>query len=220
MKKILLAFLLLTTVDLFAQNPKGEFEGVITYQTTIVLKDKKLDIDELYKVFGKERQYFFKNGKFKWVPRNVKLEYEVFNPAVSKSFLVDKYGSNDTLFYKDMSKIPDTVTSVKKNKQTIILGIPCHSMTFAVTDADNLKATLLRTICYPIDSLTYAAAYYNNFKAMGQSFISGLTKSIPLKMIMDSEEQPFSVVYEAIDINWKPLSDNEFELDKKLPVKR
>jgi hypothetical protein len=218
--RIALFFFLLTATGAYAQNSHKEFEGIIIYKTTIVLEDKSLDSNALYKVFGRERQYYFKAGKFKWVPKNVRLDYEIFNPSISTSFIIDKYHSSDTLFYKDMSKIPDTVTSVKNGEQRIILNILCNSASFTVTDKNNSGSEIIRTIYYPADSLLYASAYYNSFQAMGQSFISRYTNSVPLRMELDNKEQSFSIVYEATNIEWKELSDSEFEIDKKLPSKK
>ncbi len=220
MKRIFFLLFFLKSTFIYAQNHNKEFEGVITYKTTIILKDKNLDINDVYKVFGKERQYYVKGGHFKWVPKNIRLEYEIFNPTFSKSLIVDKYHSNDTLFYEDVSKIPDTVTSVKKGKQLTLLNIPCNSAIFTVTDESKSNSPLFRTIYYPIDSLVYAASYFDNFKAMGQSFIARYTNSIPLRMELHYKEQLFSIVYEATNIEWKKLSESEFHIDEKLLQKR
>ncbi|THU38045.1 hypothetical protein FAM09_15280 [Niastella caeni] len=206
--------------SIYSQSSNKEFEGVITYKTTIVPKNKHLDLDELYKIFGKERQFYFKAGKFKWVPQNVKLEYEIYNPAIYNSFIIDKFHTSDTLFYKDMSKIPDSVISVKKSKQLTILNIPCSSAIFTVTNEREPNSKLFRTIYYPTDSLKYVNSYFDNFKAMGQGFIARYTNAIPLRMELDSKEQPFSIIYEATNIQWKELADSEFLVDEKLPVKK
>jgi hypothetical protein len=202
---------------IYSQTSNKEFEGIITYKTTIVLKEKGLDIDELYNVFGRERLYYFKAGQFKWMPKDVKLEYEIFNPTVSKKLIVDKYHSSDTLFYKDMNIIPDSVISVKKSKQKTILNIVCNSAVFTVMDEN--KSRLFRTIYYPVATLTYANLYYEQFKAMGQSFIARYANAIPLRMELDMHERPFTIIYEATNIEWKSLADNEFLVDEKLPKK-
>jgi hypothetical protein len=220
MMKYFLAFIILISNDIYAQTLNKEFEGVITYKTTIILKNKDLDLDELYKIFGKERLYYFKAGQFKWVPQNVKLEYEICNPKISKSFIIDKYHSSDTLFYQDMSTIPDSVISVKKSKQMTILNIRCSSAIFTVTNKNEPGSKLFRTIYYPIDSLKYINSYYDNFKAMGQGFIARYTNSIPLRMELDTKERPFSIIYEATNLQWKELADREFLVDDKLPVKK
>lgn len=220
MKNSLLAILILTGFTANAQNSQTEFEGVITYKTTIVIKDKSLDSNDLYRVFGRERQYYFKAGKFKWVPKNVRLEYEVFNPSVSKSEIADKFHSNDTIYYKDLGKIPDSVVAVKKGKSTTILNIPCTSAIFTVANESEGGSKIFRTIYYSQDSLQYAGIYYDGLRAMGQSFISRYTKSIPLRLELDSKEQPFSIVYEATGIEWRKLPDNLFAIDGRLPSKR
>ena len=220
MKAIFVILFLLAVNELSSGESPKEFEGVITYKTTIILKDKNLDINNLYKVFGRERQYYFKKGKFKWVPKDVRLEYEIFDPTISSSMIIDKFHGNDTLFYKDLSEILDTVTKVEKGKQLSILNINCSSATFTVTDENKSDSKLFRTIYYPTDSLVYSTPYYNSLQAMGQSYISRFTNSIPLRMELDSKNQPFSIVYEATKIEWRSLSDSEFKIDETLPSKR
>ena len=219
MEKILLAFFMFITAALYGQQSVKEFEGVITYKTTITLKEKGLDIDKLYKLFGKERKYYFKAGKYKWVPQDVKLEFEIFNPTFSGSVIINKFNLNDTLFYVDMSNKGDTVASVKKGKKATVLNIPCNVATFRVTN-ENSNSDLFRTIYYPIDSLAYANSYYDKFKAMGQNYIARYTNALPLRMEMDRKEQPFVIIYEATNIEWKSIPDKEFQVDGTLPVKK
>jgi hypothetical protein len=215
--KYILALILISN-SIYSQDLNKEFEGVITYKTTIVPRKKGFNIDSLSKDFGKETLYYFKAGKFKWVPQNTTLEYEIFNPQISNSNVIDKLSSSDTLFYMDMNKSIDTVTSVKKSKEMTIVNIHCASAIFTVTIARGLK--LLRTIYYPTDSLKYGNAYFDNFKVNGQGFIDRYTHSIPLRMELDGKGMPITIIYEATLIQWKELADSEFLLDEKLPVKK
>jgi hypothetical protein len=213
-------FLLLVPFSLYSQNSRPEFEGIITYKITILPKDKSLDVKELQRTYGKESLYYFKAGKFKWVPNDTRrLEYEMFNPAISPTSIIAKYRSNDTLFHRDMSKIPDSVTSVKKLKGMEILNIECSSAVFTVTN--QLRSTsIFRTVYYPKDTLVYSSTYFKMFKAMGQNFIARYTNAIPLRIEMDRTGQPFSIVYEATEVSWVSIPDKEFEVDNRLPVKR
>jgi hypothetical protein len=219
MIKYLLVFFFFFSFSVVAQTPPKEFEGKITYKTTIILKDKNLDLDELYKVFGRERTYYFKAGKFKWAPQNVRLEFEIFNPKISEKYIIDKFHSNDTLYFTDATKIPDSVISVKKTKPLKILNIKCHSAVFTIMNKEE-NSVILRTIYYPIDTLTYANHYYTNFKAMGQNFIARYTNSLPLRLELNKNDHPFSIIYEATSIEWMLLNDNEFQINESLPIKK
>ena len=221
MMKYILALVLLTSNSIYSQGLNKEFEGVITYKTTIVLTKKgfNFNIDSLYKEFGKETLYYFKAGKFKWVPQSGSLEYEIFNPQISTSSIY-KLPSSDTLFYMDLNKSTDTVTSVKKSKKRTILNIPCNSAIFTVTDENQPAFKMFRTYYYPTDSLKYANAYFDNHKANGQGFIERYTRSIPLRMELNGKGLPILIIYEATRIQWKELADSEFLVDEKLPVKK
>jgi hypothetical protein len=215
--KYFFAFLILVSTKINSQNLQLEFEGVITYKTTIVVKNKSIDIEKLYATFGRESIYFFKSGKYKWVSKNTLFEFEIFNPDISKHSIITKYPSNDTIFLNDCSKSSDSVISVRKNKQMKILGIVCNSASFIVTNPRN---SILRTIFYPKDSLIYTNSYYEWYKSTGQNYISKYTNSIPLRLeISDEKQQLFSVIYEAINIQRIPVLDNTFEIDTKLPIK-
>jgi hypothetical protein len=218
--KYILALVLLTSNSIYSQNLNKEFEGVITYKTTIVLAKEGFNIDSLYREFGKESLYFFKAGKFKWVPQNSNLEYEIFNPQISRSNSIYKLHSSDTLFYMDLNKSTDTITSVKKSKKMTIINIPCNSAIFTVTDEKIPGFKMFRTIYYPTDSLQYANAYFDNHKANGQGFIDRYTRSIPLRMELSGKGLPILIIYEAASIQWKKLADSEFLVDEKLPVKK
>lgn len=219
MRKIVISALFLIANAAHAQSLPREFEGVITYKTTIVLKDISLNLDKLYEMFGKERQYFFKAGKYKWVPKAVKLEYEIFNPVLSPSLIIDKYHSTDTLYYRDAKKDPDTVQNVYEVASKTILNIPCHSSVFTVYNTVS-KDEIRRTIYYPSDSLQYARPYYDQHVAMGQGFIARYTKALPLRMELDMKTVPFTIIYEATKIEWKPVSDSEFAVNERLPVRK
>jgi hypothetical protein len=218
MMKYLLALFILISNSIYSQTLKKEFEGIVTYKTTIVLKKKGADVEYFYQEFGKVTRYYYKAGKFKWATDG-NLEYEIYNPAISP-LVLDKVRSADTLYGTDISRSPDTVTSVKKTKNLTILNIPCRSAIFTVSDGNNSRINLLRTIYYPTDTLQYAKTYWDHYKASGQGFIARYTNAIPLRMELASEVLPYSIIYEATKLEWKELADSEFLVDEKLPVSK
>jgi hypothetical protein len=217
MKKYFLIILLTIPNFVFSQNSKLEFEGVIKYKVSIILKNNEIDSNEAYKSFGRELSYFYKNGSFKWVSNNTDFEYEIFNIA-NPYFVVDKFKSNDTLYFDDVSKSTDTVNSIEKGEDKNILNIFCKSATFTVMM--NRQYSITRRIFYPIDSLNYSNSYYAKFKSKGQDIVANYYKSIPLRLEMEPEGNYICVIFEAIEIKWTKLDNNIFQIDKKLPIKK
>lgn len=217
--KYILALVILVSTKIYAQTQDREFEGVITYKTTLVPKNKGIDVERFYNVFGKETLYYFKRGKYKWAPLNSELEYEIFNPA-AEPVVIDKLQQNDTLYYKDQRTTSDSITSVRSVGNMTILNIPCSSAVFALSYLPEDGPKIYRTIYYPTDSLQYAKAYYDNCLSNGQGFIARYAKSIALRMELDSPGFPFVVIYEATSLQWKELPESVFLVDEKLPVKK
>jgi hypothetical protein len=221
MTKHILVIVLFITSHTYSQTTNKEFEGTITYKTTIVPKVKDLDsniVRHMYKVCGRESVYYFKAGNFKWVPKNSDLEYEIFNYSKG-SVLVEKVRGNDTPRIRDIGKA-DSIVSVKKIKQKTILNILCNAAQFTVTDAAKPGAQLIRTMYYPVNGLKYQTDYYSKYKVTGNSYIAAWCKAIPLRLEVNSNAMPVIIVYEAVKIQRKPVADAEFQFDEKLAVKK
>lgn len=216
MLKYLLILVPFLINNVYAQPSAKEFEGVITYKTTITPLVDNIDVEQLYNAFGRGREYYFRQGKFKWQPSNVKLEYEIWNPDNSSNCLIDKFHANDTLYYTEVDQIKDTVIDIRALETKRILGIDCKGFAFSVqTKAD--ASIFKRIIYYALDSLP-VKPYCLNFKAMGQNVVANHKLAIPLRLELISDDIPFTIIYEATNIQWKSLSDKEFAIDVNLPA--
>ena len=60
----LLVFLNLNSEPL--PEDKKEFEGVISYRVDIQLKNKRLNKTEIENYYGRNKDYFYKNGNYKY----------------------------------------------------------------------------------------------------------------------------------------------------------
>jgi hypothetical protein len=194
---------------------KNEFEGVITYRVDIELKNKRLNQTEIENYYGRNKEYFYKNGNYKWATKKAFIEYEIYNYELDPNHTITKLTNNDSLYFRDFTTSSDYVSEVDSLNIETICGIKCQGIRFTVNNNENHE--MIRTLFFPIDSLTYPKDYYANQKAMANGDIYSIGGAIPLKLVLDNENIPFKFTYTATKIKAKALNDKEFEFNDKSP---
>ncbi len=217
--KYLLTCLVTLTFFFATGQEKAEFEGMVRYRITVSLKEGTPDTGRIYEYFGREIDFYYKKGCFKWVSKNAHLEYEIFNPLESDSTLTDKNSNNDTLFFKNVTA-QDSVTKITRIDPKKILGIPCSGAVFQLSASRKGKEPLYRTVYYPVKALPAGFTHLQRFRTAGQDVIARYCQSVPLRLELDTEDLPFTLIFEATEIRRMSLENAVFETDKSLPVKR
>lgn len=214
---ILIPVLMILNLNTDSVKNKTEFEGVISYNVELELKNKNLNKEAIEDYFGRKKKYYFKNGKYKWITQNANLEYELYNYDIDKDHSISKTSNSDTLYFKDFTNSSDYVSNVDSVNVERICGILCQGLEFSVSNAEN--TTMMRTLYFPIDSLIYSKEYYAKQIAMGNNTIHSYGNSIPLKLVLDSETIPFKITYTATKIKAMKIKDNQFQIKKNAPIK-
>ncbi|MFT6500961.1 MAG: hypothetical protein ACJASQ_001071 [Crocinitomicaceae bacterium] len=218
--KLLLLIPVLTALTLsftsFSQEGE-EFEGVISYDVEIDVKDNRLDKEKIEAFYGKKKEYFYKNGNYKWLTKKGNLVFEIYNSELDTNHTITQKVDNDTLYFHNFTTSSDSVIGIDSVAIETICGIKCQGIKFSVANDENNELT--RTLFFPIDSLSYPKDYYFNQKGMSNGTIYSFGGAIPLRLILDIKGVPYKITYTATKLKARKLDEKEFQFDGKAPKK-
>jgi hypothetical protein len=77
---------------------------------------------------------------------------------------------------------------------------------------------LTRTLYYSPE-LAVDPGHFKSYRSYAHSEVYRITRAIPLKIVIDDGQSPFTVVMEAEKVEKQTISDKEFKQNKSWPVK-
>ena len=214
--KILFISLFLFSINAIAQE-KEEFEGIISYTAEIQIKDSRVNKKALEDYYGTKKNFYYKNGNYKWLTLDGILESEIYNRELDSNNTITKRVNNDTLYFHNFTTSTDQVLDIDSLDIKTICGIKCQGFKFTVTNKDNHSIT--RSLYFPMDTLLYPSDYYSNQKGMANGTIYSIGGAIPLQLILEIEGVPYTFTYTATKLKEKKLKDSEFLINPKAPRK-
>lgn len=193
-----------------------EFEGKISFKVEVELKDNRLNKKEIEKFYGTDKEYFYKEGRYKWLTKNGGIEFEVYNYDLDTQHTITKRTGIDTLFYFDFTQSTDELLSVDSLEIEEVCGVKCQPIKFKLLNENDQEVT--RILYFPLAAMRYPRPYYKDQAGMCNNLIHHTYGgSIPLKLILDIKGVPFRLVYTATKIKEVQLADSEFQVDNRLP---
>jgi hypothetical protein len=183
-----------------------EFEGVITYSHQTIALQQGYDVEQDYKVDGKESKFYYKKGYYKWLfYPNCYVEMEMFHAHDTVIYL--KFQPNDTL-YVDLTNIPsETILEYKIfPKADTILGYVCDRLTIKAKGKDSeWTRQYSYSDKFPLDPIHYKKYTHNSL-----NFIYSLIKALPLKIELIYKDRRIS--YTATQVEAKNIPNDIFFL--------
>ena len=184
----------------------NEFEGVITYSHQIIALEKGYNVEDDYKIDGKESKFNYKKGFYKWLfYPDCYVEMEMFHPYDTVIYL--KFQPSDTLNVYSIKPSTETIIDYKifPNADTV-LGNVCDRL---VIKAKGEKSEWIRQYSYtakfPLDPSHFQRYTHNSL-----NLIYSLMKALPLKIELIYKDRKIS--YTAIQVESKILPVDLFLL--------
>lgn len=223
--RLIFLLLLLLSTTAFAQQPaQKEFEGVITYKSTVLPSDTTDDAKTLLRYLGRGATLYFKAGRFKWVtdPADTtrQLEYVLFNPLVSTYKSVRKIKKRDTVDISSMQvlyQIDKEIYLGVRDEKTI-LNYPCQGMAFQFR-SPGFKLVVHDVIMYCAPAFSFNAKAFDQIGMLYLNFFAKHCGALPLRIEIRSNNFDVCFVFEATNVAIKPIDDSMFVVDEKTPVK-
>lgn len=201
MKKLtLLSCLLLVVIKLNSQS----FDGLIRYSNNYDSKDNNISSEQFNYLLGTKQIFAIKSGNYKSVFNGKFIKLQIYRSDENRNYSLT--AKSDTLYYEDYSKNIDKALSyeIKKNQDTI-LGVPC--------DLIIVKSVNSTTSIYFNSKYSVVPEVYKNHKYGNWHYIITKTKSLPLKIINETDK--FIMTSVATEIIPMKLEDNVFEIQNK-----
>lgn len=201
MKKLtLLSCLLLVVIKLNSQS----FDGLIRYSNNYDSKDNNISSEQFNYLLGTKQIFAIKSGNYKSVFNGKFIKLQIYRSDENRNYSLT--AKSDTLYYEDYSKNIDKALSygIKKNQDTI-LGVPCDLI---IVKSVNSTNSIYFNSKYSVDPEVYKNHKYGNWH-----YIISKTKSLPLKIINETDK--FIMTSVATEIIPMKLEDNVFEIQNK-----
>ncbi|WP_438422228.1 hypothetical protein [Aquimarina macrocephali] len=194
--------LLLVNTFVFGQN----FEGKITYQNSYESKTPNLTNEQLNLLMGTIQEYVIKNANYKTSFNGKMNQFQIYRSEENK--LYNKFSNANILYWSDGSVEGEKIVEVKKVKnKEMILGINCDELTMRTSRGIYIYYYNSK---YAIDPNNFKDHIFGNWYAYVKE-----SKSIPLKMVMDTPE--FKSTSIAIKIEELEVKKEIFDLPK-IPI--
>jgi hypothetical protein len=218
MKRILFLILLIcnSSALLSAQNNNVEFEGQIKYNHKVIAKDSNFNVDYDYNGIGRKSEYFYKEGKYKFVNHDAYFKMDLFKSDELKNYL--QISDSDTVLWLD-ARIPDFEVlefDVKKSVDTI-LNYDCNVFTMKLKPIGKDNPISYRRY-YFSEEFYVNPDHFEGCKGNGYDLIYEHIKSIPLRIEFEWPNR--IIIFDAYKIDQMELENEIFDLDKKLVLKR
>lgn len=177
------------------------FEGKITYQNTYKSKIPNATSEQFTAMMGSTQEYFIEGGKYKSVTNGSLSQWQLYVPSENR--LYTKMSTSDTLLWTDGNSNPDEAVKYEIQKSAVeILGYKCDAL---VVQTKTGTITYYYNKKIKIDPELYKNHQYGNW-----AFLTGKSKSLPLKIEMETPQ--FTLVSEAVEIKEIELDSEFFDL--------
>jgi len=197
-KLLVFALITFSTLTVFGQN----FEGKITYSITYKSKNPQMTDQQWLTMMGGTQEYYIKGGNYKSVTNGALMQWQLYLNSENK--LYSKMSNSETVFWNDGLSNPDSIISVKVNKNVIeILGYKCDQL--ILTCKSGIQKYYFNSTLKVDVSLFEKHKFGNWYDFLKES------KALPLKMVIDNAQ----FTMESIATEVKEMKINE--IDFKLP---
>ncbi|MES2575216.1 MAG: hypothetical protein V4572_09745 [Bacteroidota bacterium] len=200
---LFISLLLIVSNSCLSQKIK-EFEGKISYTHLVTKIDSLYNVQDDYNYMGTTSEFFYKEGKYKWVNNKAYIEMEVFNNLKANSYL--KFSENDTILRLKSDELNETVidyTIIKNGDK--ILGHTCDVL---VIKAGSNGNTWERRYSFA-NEYKINPASFNNYKFNSTDIIYSRINALPLKIELIFKNRKVS--YIATKVEKIPVSNNIFD---------
>lgn len=202
-----LVSLLLISLISFSQNSTKEFEGIIKYNHEVEAKESSYNVDYDYSGIGKQSEYYYKNGDYRFVNHNCYFKGDLFKSKEIKNYLVLE--KTDTV-YSLNSRIADfeIVDFEIKKSATTIIGYKCDLLTLKIKPISSEGPISYRRYYYS-SKLPIDPSHFKNCKANAYELIFEKAKALPLQIEF---EWPNKLIrWKAYEVLSQKLNDSFFE---------
>lgn len=212
MKKAIFFLILLMSIPFFSFSQSGfkEFEGIIKYKHEVVAKENSYDVEYDYSAIGKQSEYYFKNGDYKFVNHDSYFKADLYKSNELRNYLILE--KSDTVFSLN-SRVADIeiVDFEIKKSATIILGYHCDLLTLKLKPVGGETPISYRRY-YFAQKLSIDPSHFKSCKANAYDFIFEKAKALPLQIEF---EWPNKLIrWKAYDVVNQKLDADFFEKQK------
>jgi len=190
------------------------FEGVIHYKHTLESCSPDYTYEQMVMNFGTESTYYYSKGNYKWVFGDAMYQEELYLKDEGRLYFL--FGQD--VFYADGKLQDEDILeySLRKN-QLGILGKDCDMLSLITLKRNNQKVHA--RYIYFTPEIVIADSAFSELRYFSHDFIAENTRSVPLKIILNTED--FTATWEAESVQFAELSDSTFYIpgmEDALPV--
>jgi len=196
-KLLVFALITFSTLTIFGQN----FEGKITYSNTYKNKNPQMTDQQWLSMMGGTQEYYIKGGNYKSVTNGTLMQWQLYVNSENK--LYSKMSNSETVFWNDGLTNPDSIISVKLNKNAIkILAYECDEL--ILTCKSGIQKYYFNS------TLKVDVSLFENHKFGNWYDFLKESNSLPLKMIIDNAQ--FTMENIATEVKEMKLNEKDFQL--------
>ncbi|MGC4103341.1 hypothetical protein [Ferruginibacter sp.] len=190
-----------------------EFEGVISYTHLVTAIEKDYDVSSDYGYMGKQSEFYYKAGKYKWLNQNAFIEMDLFRSRDTIEFL--KMQPSDTIMYVPNNFSNERVIDYKILPHAdTVMGYVCDVLVIkAKGQGGEWTRRLSFSDKFPVDPAFFAHYTYNS-----TNVIYSLMKALPLKIELLYPNR--KITYTATKTDKKAVDDKWFEFSADTKFKK
>lgn len=159
---------------------KNYFEGKIVYQVTIHQKLEGADTNLLRKMLGYTSSFYFKEGNFRQVYDNWRLEEETYIMPENRTYY--KRDNNDTFYWRPMDRPePKMVEMTQQKNNERVMNIACEKL-------ELIYPHMTKRLWYNPDTLSMDPVWFEKYLASDKHITAAIMKSLFLKCELDYPE--------------------------------
>lgn len=185
------------------QNVK-EFEGVVSYRHEVIPLTENYDIKRDLEYMGISSDFYYKEGKYKWLLYEGFMEMDMFRNKDSVDFL--KMKGTDTIALAFNNVMTDTIINFRiiPNGDTVA-GYLCNVL---IVEAHGNGNFWTRTYSFT-SAFSINGAWFKNYKYNATNFIYSKLNALPLKIEIKYKDR--KVIYKAVKVKREYIPDSYFE---------
>lgn len=198
-KLLVFALITFSTLTVFGQN----FEGKITYSNTYKNKNPQMTDQLWLSMMGGTQEYYIKGGNYKSVTNGTLMQWQLYINSENK--LYSKMSNSETVFWNDGLTNPDSIISVKLNKNVIkILGYECDEL--ILTCKSGIQKYYFNS------TLKVDVSLFENHKFGNWYDFLKESNALPLKVVIDNAQ--FTMESIATEVKEMKLNEKYFQLSE------
>ncbi len=182
------------------------FEGVIHYRHTLESCSPRYPVDFLMMNLDTASTYYYKNGNYKWMNKMALFQEDLYVAEENRNYF--KVGRGDVWYGEGTDQDEDVVEFSMSRNQGKILGYKCDML--AVTTCKRLDKKIYTRYIFYSPEIKIDSSAFSRLRYFSHDFIAAKTHSLPLKIIMNTDE--FAVTWEAVKIDFTALNDSIFHI--------